>query len=54
MPIRSTCCRGQCSIWKHKRSPFALDDNLRASNYGRSTCIALGLVFGIMVAMTFS
>ncbi|KUY85526.1 hypothetical protein WS50_06600 [Burkholderia territorii] len=42
------------TVWKHKRSPFELDDNVRASIYGRLTGIALGLVFGIMVATTFS
>ncbi|WP_244137749.1 hypothetical protein [Burkholderia sp. BCC1644] len=42
------------TIWKHKRSPFVLDDNVRASIYGRLSGIALGLVFGIMVATTFS
>ncbi|MBY8609199.1 MAG: hypothetical protein IOC39_07490 [Burkholderia sp.] len=42
------------TVWKHKRSPFELDDNVRASIYGRLSGIALGLVFGIMVATTFS
>ncbi|MBJ9966148.1 hypothetical protein LGM43_15025 [Burkholderia seminalis] len=42
------------TIWKHKRSPFVLDDNVRASIYGRLSGIAIGLVFGIMVATTFS
>ncbi|WP_257127512.1 hypothetical protein [Burkholderia sp. MSMB1078WGS] len=42
------------TVWKHKRSPFELDDNLRASIYGRLCGIALGVVFGIMVATTFS
>ncbi|WP_254615019.1 hypothetical protein [Burkholderia pyrrocinia] len=42
------------TVWKHKRSPFVLDDNVRASIYGRLCGIALGVVFGIMVATTFS
>jgi len=42
------------TVWKHKRSPFVLDDNVRASIYGRLCGIALGLVFGIMVATTFA
>ncbi|HIH2653460.1 TPA: hypothetical protein ACYLK9_001372 [Burkholderia cenocepacia] len=42
------------TVWKHKRSPFVLDDNVRASIYGRLCGIALGVVFGIMVATTFA
>lgn len=42
------------TVWKHKRSPFVLDDNVRASIYGRLCGIALGLVLGIMVATTFA
>ncbi|MGS0895326.1 hypothetical protein ACVBGC_22750 [Burkholderia stagnalis] len=42
------------TVWKHKRSPYVLDDNIRASIYGRIAGIALGLGFGIMVATTFS
>ncbi|MDD9426057.1 hypothetical protein PV251_13990, partial [Staphylococcus aureus] len=42
------------TVWKHKRSPFELDDNVRASIYGRLTGIAIGVVFGIMIATTFS
>ncbi|HIH2746414.1 hypothetical protein L3V59_41700 [Burkholderia aenigmatica] len=43
-----------CTVWKHKRSPFVLDDNVRASIYGRLCGIAIGVVFGIMVATTFA
>jgi hypothetical protein len=42
------------TVWKHKRSPFVLDDNVRASIYGRLCGIAIGVVFGIMVATTFA
>ncbi|AOJ76491.1 MULTISPECIES: hypothetical protein [Burkholderia cepacia complex] len=42
------------TVWKHKRSPFELDDNVHASIYGRLTGIAIGVVFGIMIATTFS
>lgn len=42
------------TVWKHKRSPYVLDDNLRASIYGRLTGIVIGLAFGVMVATTFS
>ncbi|WP_244136089.1 MULTISPECIES: hypothetical protein [unclassified Burkholderia] len=42
------------TIWKYKRSPFELDENVRASIYGRFAGIALGLAFGIMVATTLS
>ncbi|MCA8277747.1 hypothetical protein LGN17_35265 [Burkholderia sp. AU30280] len=42
------------TVWKHKRSPFLLDDNVRASIYGRLCGIAIGVVFGIMVATTFA
>ncbi|AIO30868.1 hypothetical protein NUV26_27530 [Burkholderia pseudomultivorans] len=42
------------TVWKHKRSPYVLDDNVRASIYGRLSGIVLGWGFGIMVATTFS
>ncbi|MXN76530.1 hypothetical protein GR157_17530 [Burkholderia sp. 4701] len=42
------------TVWKHKRSPYVLDDNIRASIYGRLAGIVLGWGFGIMVATTFS
>lgn len=42
------------TVWKHKRSAFVLDENLRASIYGRLTGIVLGLAFGVMIATTFS
>ncbi|WGS46842.1 hypothetical protein LFL97_32035 [Burkholderia sp. JSH-S8] len=42
------------TVWKHRRSPYVLDDNIRASIYGRLTGIVLGWGLGVMVATTFT
>lgn len=42
------------TVCKHRRSPFGLDENMRATISGRLTGIVLGLGFSATVTSTFS